>query len=192
MFSWKVISCCLQLGDHSHAAHEIRRASLLTSFRKVVALRIFFNYFFENTINKCIYPDDIDQLTKLNIEAQSCILIFVIFFYLKIKSKLLFCQSYIFLQDLSSFAIFFAVIVGTAVSKPLWSTLVSTNYLYSTSGISAQPQYFAANQNTHSPYYVYNVRYRKIFGNYTWTSSVMLYIFLGVLERGRHTEYSSC
>lgn len=66
-FSWKVISSCLQLGDHSHATHETRRASLLTSFRKVVALRIFFNYSFENTINKRVYPDDIDQLTKLRI-----------------------------------------------------------------------------------------------------------------------------
>ncbi|XP_071582781.1 uncharacterized protein [Temnothorax nylanderi] len=56
-----------------------------------------------------------------------------------------------------SFAIFFAVVVGTAVSKPLWSTLAGTNYLYSTPGIGAQPQYLAAYQNTHSPYYVYNV-----------------------------------
>ncbi|XP_011156262.1 uncharacterized protein LOC105193504 [Solenopsis invicta] len=61
------------------------------------------------------------------------------------------------MRGLSSFAIFFAVTVGTAVSKPLWSTLVGTNYLYSTPGISAHPHYLAAYQNTHSPYYVYNV-----------------------------------
>ncbi|XP_011867878.1 PREDICTED: uncharacterized protein LOC105562008 isoform X2 [Vollenhovia emeryi] len=58
---------------------------------------------------------------------------------------------------LSSFAVFFAVVLGTAVSKPLWSTLVGTNYLYPTPGIGAQPQYLAAYQNAHSPYYVYNV-----------------------------------
>jgi len=56
--------------------------------------------------------------------------------------------------------------VGTVVSKPLWSTLVGTNYLYSTPGIG-QSQYLAAYQNTHSPYYVYNVRITgKIFYNY--------------------------
>ncbi|XP_018303944.1 uncharacterized protein [Mycetomoellerius zeteki] len=56
------------------------------------------------------------------------------------------------MRGLSSFVIFFAVVVGTAVPKPLWSTSVSTNYLYSTPGIG-QHQY----QNTHSPYYVYNI-----------------------------------
>ncbi|XP_011693087.1 PREDICTED: uncharacterized protein LOC105453081 [Wasmannia auropunctata] len=62
------------------------------------------------------------------------------------------------MRDLSSFTIFFAMVVGTAVSKPLWSTLVDANYLYSTPGIGiGQPQYLAAYQNTHSPYYVYNV-----------------------------------
>ncbi|KYN30761.1 hypothetical protein ALC56_14572 [Trachymyrmex septentrionalis] len=58
-------------------------------------------------------------------------------------------------QGLTSFVIFFVGIVGTAVSKPL-STLVSTNYLYSTPEIGQQ-QYLAAYQDTHSPYYVYNM-----------------------------------
>ncbi|XP_036139558.1 uncharacterized protein LOC105839878 isoform X2 [Monomorium pharaonis] len=61
------------------------------------------------------------------------------------------------MRNLPLLAIFFAVIIGTAVSKPLWSTLVDTNYLYSTPEINAHPQYLAAYQNTHSPYYVYNI-----------------------------------
>ncbi|XP_018402926.1 PREDICTED: uncharacterized protein LOC108779892 [Cyphomyrmex costatus] len=60
------------------------------------------------------------------------------------------------MRGLSSFVIFLAIVVGTAVSKPLWSTLVGTNYLYSTPGIGQQP-YLAAFQNTHSPYYIYNI-----------------------------------
>ncbi|KAL6266807.1 hypothetical protein P5V15_003638 [Pogonomyrmex californicus] len=60
------------------------------------------------------------------------------------------------MRSSTSFTVFL-VIIGTAVSKPLWSTLVGTNYLYSTPGIGAQPQYLAAYQNTHSPYYIYNV-----------------------------------
>ncbi|XP_020299381.1 uncharacterized protein LOC109863535 [Pseudomyrmex gracilis] len=46
--------------------------------------------------------------------------------------------------------------VGTVVPKPLWSTLVG-NYVYSTPEIKAQPQYLAAYQQMHAPYYVYNI-----------------------------------
>ncbi|KAL0114718.1 hypothetical protein PUN28_011789 [Cardiocondyla obscurior] len=67
------------------------------------------------------------------------------------------------MRGLSSFVVFFTMVVGTAVSRPLWSTLVDANYLYSTSGISAQSQYLGAYQNPQSPYYVYNV-YSNIGG----------------------------
>lgn len=53
--------------------------------------------------------------------------------------------------------ILFVAVVGTAMSKPLWSTLAGGNYLYPTSEINELPQYLAAQQNAHSPYYVYNV-----------------------------------
>lgn len=50
------------------------------------------------------------------------------------------------------------VLVGPAMSKPLWSTLAGDNYLYPTAEVNAQPQYLAAYQSAHSPpYYVYNV-----------------------------------
>ncbi|XP_012227441.1 uncharacterized protein [Linepithema humile] len=49
------------------------------------------------------------------------------------------------------------VMIETAVSKPLWTTLIDNNYLHSMPEINAQPQYFTAYQNTHSPYYIYNV-----------------------------------
>ncbi|XP_032686231.1 uncharacterized protein LOC116851181 [Odontomachus brunneus] len=58
------------------------------------------------------------------------------------------------------FVVFFVTVTamaGTAVSRPLWSTLAGDNYLYPTSEVNAQPQYLPAYQSAHSPYYVYNV-----------------------------------
>ncbi|XP_011151023.1 uncharacterized protein LOC105190160 [Harpegnathos saltator] len=56
-------------------------------------------------------------------------------------------------------------ILGTAVSKPLWTTLTADNYLYPTTlELDAQPQYLAAYQGAHSPYYVYNVHAADVGG----------------------------
>ncbi|EGI69642.1 hypothetical protein G5I_01549 [Acromyrmex echinatior] len=70
-------------------------------------------------------------------------------------------------KGLSLFVTVFAVIVGMAVSKPLWSTLVSTNHLHFTPEIGQQ-QYLAAYQDTHSPYYVYNM-----YSNAGGTSNIL-------------------
>ncbi|XP_029675016.1 uncharacterized protein LOC115242677 isoform X2 [Formica exsecta] len=59
------------------------------------------------------------------------------------------------MRDLASFVIFLAMMVGTAVSKPLWSTIIDNHDVYSTPEINAQ--YLAAYQHTRSPYYVYNI-----------------------------------
>lgn len=59
------------------------------------------------------------------------------------------------MQDLASFVVFLAIVVGTAVSKPLWSTIIDNNDVYSTPEINAQ--HLAAYQDTRSPYYVYNI-----------------------------------
>lgn len=64
----------------------------------------------------------------------------------------------IFLQDLTPFVVFLAMVIGTAVSKPLWSTIINNNDVHSTPEINAQ--YLAAYQDTRSPYYVYNVLHR--------------------------------
>ncbi|EZA53708.1 hypothetical protein DMN91_007887 [Ooceraea biroi] len=55
----------------------------------------------------------------------------------------------------SSMLIVIFYVIGTATSKPLWSTLIDDNYMHPT--FNAQPHYLATYQDTHSPYYVYNV-----------------------------------
>lgn len=61
------------------------------------------------------------------------------------------------MRDLTSTIIFFAAVIGTALSKPLWSTLIGDNYLYPTSGLDTQPHYLATYQDAPSPYYIYNL-----------------------------------
>lgn len=70
----------------------------------------------------------------------------------------------IFLQDLTSFVVFLTMVIGMAVSKPLWSTIINNNDVHSTPEINAQ--YLAAYQDTRSPYYVYNVLHRYVKYSY--------------------------
>ncbi|GAB1864665.1 hypothetical protein CAJAP_05744 [Camponotus japonicus] len=58
------------------------------------------------------------------------------------------------MRDLA-FVVFLSMVIGTAISKPLWSTIINNNDVYSPPEINAQ--YLAAYQDTRSPYYVYNI-----------------------------------
>ncbi|XP_029156470.1 uncharacterized protein LOC114929193 [Nylanderia fulva] len=56
------------------------------------------------------------------------------------------------MRNLTSFVVFLTVVLGTAVSKPLWSTIIDSD-IYSTPEINAQYQ----DTRSSSPYYVYNI-----------------------------------